>query len=417
MSRQELAEAVNSWQWQHEKVRDYLDENDIGSYERGDYRWPRQRRRDGLRAVLDVQTDAELGFYRNRRPRSAPTTGSESEQHRLAPEPTSSWTADSGSGAADSFSSDTQGISPYALEWAQRVRNGVADPARNADVAVVEVFRLQLDTAKAVDGHFGAAAALSTARGVVDVVASMIPSVPEVVRRELSMLGAEAAEFVGWLYRDLADAALANLWYDRAMEYAQVCGHLPMQGFVLLRKSQLAYESGDGYRVRMLAGAAIEGPWKLSSALMAEALLQIARGDAMIGQCVDMDTATRQARDVADGEDVTLREASCWIEAKQPERAAQIYGERLGTSGLSTRDTGYFRARQAVALAQSEQPDLAAARALEALSTSVHTGSIRTYGAVRNAHRVLAPWHARDTVVALGEALNSVALPSQQLPR
>jgi tetratricopeptide (TPR) repeat protein len=411
MSRQELAEAVNAWQWQYEKVRDYLDETDIGSYERGDYRWPRQRRRDGLRAVLGARTDAELGFYRNRQPRSAPATADEPRQQRPMPSGVPSATPSREIGAAE-----VRDVSPYAQEWAQRVRHGVADPARHADVSVVDVFRLHFETAKAVDGHFGAAAALSTARGVVDVVESMIPAVPEVVRRELSMLGAEAAEFVGWLYRDLADTAQAIRWYDRAMEYAQLCGHLPMQGFVLLRKSQLAYESGDGHRVRMLADAAIEGPWQLPPALLAEALLQIARGNAMIGQDVDMDIATRQAQDVADGEDLTLREASCWIEAGRPERAAQIYDERLGVDGLSTRDVGYYRARQAIALAQAEQPDLAAAQALDALSTSVRTGSTRTYSSVRKAHRILGPWHGRDTVAALGEALSAAALPSRRQP-
>jgi hypothetical protein len=418
MSRQELAEAVNAWQWQHEGVRDYLDENDIGSYERGDYRWPREPRRNGLRAVLGVQTDVELGFYRNRRPRSAPTAGETSGQARSMPEGAESRTQDHLGGAvANASAPGTRDISPYPREWARRVRQGVTDPVRHADVSVVDVFRLQLETAKAVDGRFGAAAALSTARGVVDVVESMIPAVPEVVRRDLSMLGAEAAEFVGWLYRDLADAAQAIRWYDRAMEYAQLCGHLPMQGFVLLRKSQLAYESGDGNRVRMLAEAAIEGPWQLPPTLLAEALLQIARGNAMMGNGVDMETATGQARDVADGEDLTLREASCWIEANQPERAAQIYDERLGADGLSTRDTGYYRARQAIALAQAELPDLAATHALTALSTSIRTGSMRTYGSIRKAHRILAAWQARDTVAALGEALSAAALPSPRQQR
>jgi hypothetical protein len=74
MPRQELAEAVNAWQWEHEEVRDHLDENTIGTYERGEYRWPRQRRRDGLRAVLGVRTDADLGFYPNRRQRSLSAT-------------------------------------------------------------------------------------------------------------------------------------------------------------------------------------------------------------------------------------------------------------------------------------------------------------------------------------------------------
>jgi hypothetical protein len=167
----------------------------------------------------------------------------------------------------------------------------------------------------------------------------------------------------------------------------------------------------------MLASAAIEGPWQLPPALLAEALLQIARGDAMIGRDIDMDNATQQARDIADGEDLTLREASCWIEARKPERAAQMYDERLEIEGVSARDVGYYRARQAIALANAEQPDRAAERALEALSTSVRTGSMRTYSNVRKAHQMLAPWHARDAVTALGDALSASPLPTRRQPR
>ncbi|GGL17206.1 hypothetical protein GCM10012284_59740 [Mangrovihabitans endophyticus] len=114
MSRQELAEAVNAWQWQHEGVRDYLDENDIGSYERGDYRWPREPRRNGLRAVLGVQTDVELGFYRNRRSRSAPTAGETSEQARSMPEGAVSRIQDHVGGAvANASAPGTRDISPH----------------------------------------------------------------------------------------------------------------------------------------------------------------------------------------------------------------------------------------------------------------------------------------------------------------
>jgi hypothetical protein len=142
----------------------------------------------------------------------------------------------------------------------------------------------------------------------------------------------------------------------------------------------------------------------------------MARGDAMIGREVDMNDATRHARDVAAGEDLALREASCWIEAKQPERAAQIYEERLVANGISTRDVGYFRARQAIAFAHAEQPDQAARRALEALAISERTGSMRTHYNVQKAHRMLVRWESRDAVAALGAALNASPLPSPRQP-
>jgi hypothetical protein len=234
------------------------------------------------------------------------------------------------------------------------------------------------------------------------------------MRDDVLTLGAEAAEFVGWLFRDLADPVQARYWYDRAMEYAQMCGDFSMQGFVLLRKSQMAYESRSGHHVRRLAQAAIEGPWQLPPRFYAEALLQHARGDLMVGQTVDLEEVVKRAREAAGGDDLTLREASCWIEADNPERAVQLYEDGLTAEGISVRDVGYYRSRQAIALAQVEEPDLAAQCAQVALSASVGTGSLRTEHTVRETRTRLTPWESREAVVALDNALSRVPSPSQR---
>ncbi|WP_433294433.1 helix-turn-helix domain-containing protein [Actinoplanes sp. CA-030573] len=304
--------------------------------------------------------------------------------------------------------------SASAVEGADRIRQAMADPARYADAGFVGAFRVQLETAKALDGRYGAASALATAKGVIDVVESVAPDVPEKVRGDVLVLGAEAAEFVGWLFRDLADPVQAGYWYDRAMEYAQLCGDLSWQGFVLLRKSQMAYESRSANRVRLFARAAIDGPWQLSARFYAEALLQVARGDLMLGQRVDLGTAVEQARDASAGEDLTLREASCWIEAQEPERAAQLYEAGLTSDGLSLRDAGYFQARQAVALAHAQAPDLAAERAYDALTAAARTGSRRTHRAVVATRAALAPWKKRDSVAALDDALTAYESSSRR---
>lgn len=74
MSRRELAEAVNAYLWDTYREKDNLAENDIGKLERGVIRWPRERRREAFRAVLNAKTDAELGFYINRVTRSRAST-------------------------------------------------------------------------------------------------------------------------------------------------------------------------------------------------------------------------------------------------------------------------------------------------------------------------------------------------------
>lgn len=63
MSRQELAEAVNAWVFQHLQQRVDFDGARIGKLERGQTRWPRAHVRAGLRAVLGAEKDADLGLY------------------------------------------------------------------------------------------------------------------------------------------------------------------------------------------------------------------------------------------------------------------------------------------------------------------------------------------------------------------
>jgi hypothetical protein len=72
LSRQELAELVNAWVYEHTEDHRVieLDANYIGKLEQGTIRWLRDpERRAAFRAVLGVTTDAELGFRRPRRSR------------------------------------------------------------------------------------------------------------------------------------------------------------------------------------------------------------------------------------------------------------------------------------------------------------------------------------------------------------
>ncbi|MGW3471256.1 hypothetical protein ACWDKQ_22990 [Saccharopolyspora sp. NPDC000995] len=73
LSRQELADLVNTWVYEHTNPPRViaLDANYIGKLEQGKIRWPQDDdRRAALRAVLNARTDQELGFRRPRRSRS-----------------------------------------------------------------------------------------------------------------------------------------------------------------------------------------------------------------------------------------------------------------------------------------------------------------------------------------------------------
>ncbi|MFI6231508.1 hypothetical protein ACIBCR_29855 [Micromonospora echinospora] len=63
MSRQELAEAVNAYLYEHAGRTVAIAGHYIGNLERGQTRWPSAHYRRALRAVLGRTTDAELGFF------------------------------------------------------------------------------------------------------------------------------------------------------------------------------------------------------------------------------------------------------------------------------------------------------------------------------------------------------------------
>jgi transcriptional regulator with XRE-family HTH domain/tetratricopeptide (TPR) repeat protein len=295
------------------------------------------------------------------------------------------------------------------------------DARRYLDRTVVGLFRRQLDVSKADDGHRGPAKALPVVLGILGAIEQHVREVKPDVGRLLLSLGADGAEFAGWLYRDLQDTANATFWYDRAMEWAQAASDTAMQGYVLLKKSQMAFEERDVHLVVALAEAACQGPWRLPPAIRAEATQQHAIGLAMAGEPIEaveqQMSAAREALDQAGPDEqagsaayftadtLLLRQATCYTEAGKPARAAVIFDEVLARGGLSRRDAGFFRARRAAALALSGEPDEAAEVGLKACQTARDTSSERTIRLLAETVHALRPWGGRPGPRALRQAV------------
>ncbi|MGW7679640.1 hypothetical protein ACWGID_02805 [Kribbella sp. NPDC054772] len=63
LSRGELADTICSWLWETTEIKYELDGHYIAKLERGAVRWPGAAYRSGLRHVLQVAADNELGFF------------------------------------------------------------------------------------------------------------------------------------------------------------------------------------------------------------------------------------------------------------------------------------------------------------------------------------------------------------------
>ncbi|MEV6603504.1 helix-turn-helix transcriptional regulator [Kutzneria sp. NPDC051319] len=307
-----------------------------------------------------------------------------------------------------------------SLDEAQHVAAALDAARRYLDGSVVEYFRRQLDKCKTDDGDQGPADTLPTVLTIVNAIDRHAREVKPDVRRELLRLGAEGAEFAGWLYRDVRDPVLATFWRDRATEWAQVSGDLAMQGYVLLKKAQAAYDERDGAAMLSLAEAAQSSTWHLPPRVRADAAQQEARGYAMTGG--DDDLVQRKLDEAHEllanaGDDghalgahynqdlLTMQTALCHTEAGQPRRAAELYQEWLSAKSFSPRDYGYFLSHMASSLALAGEPDAASATGLKSVALARKTKSTRTIEELNGVVARLDRWRGRTAVRDLREAL------------
>jgi hypothetical protein len=306
------------------------------------------------------------------------------------------------------------------LDELQHVAAALEDARRYLDTPVVDYFRRQLDDAKHDDGARGPRKTLPVVLGLLGAIDQHAREVKPGVRRELLSVGADGAEFAGWLYRDLHQPSTATFWYDRAMEWAQEADNPALQGYVLLKKSQMAYDERDAVRVLTLVQAASHERWRLPLRVQAEVTQQEALGAAMVG---DPLTAVRDKLGTAQdllaraGDDarelgayftehtLMLRNAISVTEAGKPGMAVELFNEAMRAGTLSTRDGGFFNARRAAALALSGEPDEAARVGTASATVAREMKSARTARVLGETLQTLARWGSRPAVREFREAL------------
>ncbi|GAA5154280.1 hypothetical protein GCM10023321_25830 [Pseudonocardia eucalypti] len=304
-------------------------------------------------------------------------------------------------------------------------RLALDDARRYLDSSVVDSFHRQLEAHMTADGAKGPTSTLPAVLGVVSVVEQHAREVKPAVRRELLRVGARGAEFAGWLYRDAYRPDLALYWRDRAAEWALEAGDWAMQGYILLKKSQSAWDDRDALRMLTLAQAAQHGPWTLPPLVAAEASQQEARGLAMTGEThgsverkldeahellASADSTQRHPEKLGSHytlELLTMQSAICYCEGGQPTRAVEVYASCLDKQPFSYRDRGYFLSLQAGALALAGAPDDATNTATTALKVARETSSRRTTQELVRVCGLLAPWRHRPAVRELAGALGS----------
>lgn len=347
MTRAELADAVNAHLWASTGVRYDLDDHLIGKWERGVVRWPIAPYRAALRVVLDVDSDAELGF----RPPSR--VGSRSSG---TPAVTRVWTCGAIIGdAARAMESELinrrdalwgaavlggAGLLAPLAGWSEPLAGGAFTARRGAfapaEVEAVERVVSTFRGWRAAGSGLGRTAVI----GQLSDVAERIRDAPTgpLTDRMLSA-AAELAKISGSMVFDAGQHGAAQRDYVTAARLAKAGGNLSFGAVALAALARQSFDlgnAGDGLEVVALAQRGSDGA--ATPALRAMLATREAWGHAQRGEVY----AFQRAADAAEHAHADVSPAS------EPRWLHGLDGAELaGVIGARYRDLARFDVRHA----------------------------------------------------------------------
>jgi hypothetical protein len=404
MSRQELADAVNSYLWEKYRRDERLDRSDIGKLERGVTLWPSAKRREALRTVLGAASDTELGFCGTRSrpiPRQpaerapcdplvaapatvGPVVDRQSLPHRLS--------------RRGLLGATSAGVLASLLEPSGTPLPRVVDPA------VVDHFRALRAFLVGSDNEFGGASIFPTVRQQLDLITQLRRQAAGALRRQLLRCEAQWAEFAGWLIDDLGDPVAGGWWLGQSVSMAREADDRDFSAYLFARMAQRARGGPDEDRVAGLARTSARENTRQPQ-IRAFAALQRAHGHAMAGEVRLFQCAIAEARTLVDGANsqqgdlgsfctvqyILVNEGEGWLRLNRPRPALQSFDSALANwPSPYHRDRGLYLCSAARAKLSAGQPEEAAMLSLEGLTLARTTRSNRIEKAVRNLSRQLA---------------------------
>lgn len=211
LTRQELADLVNAQVYRTTQKVSAVDANHVGKWENGRFWWPAAHYRNALRTVLDVGTDAELGFRR-------PSRGKSDDVDRRALLKTAL-----GAGAGAMAVRHLPGPTIDADDLAAAIMGPTAHYRRMESAVSSDQL------APAVDAHLRLAS---------DIVTSKM--------RNSTGYGvlSEIAGLAAWLAVDRNDRAAARNRYAEAVAHAERAHHPLLAAYMTASLGHFAVEAG-----------------------------------------------------------------------------------------------------------------------------------------------------------------------------
>jgi transcriptional regulator with XRE-family HTH domain len=243
------------------------------------------------------------------------------------------------------------------------------------------------------------------------------------LRADVVKMGIRYFELLGWLQQDSGCPSIAMSSTDRARDLSEELNDPVLKAYLLMRKSNIATDSGDSATAVALADAALatapgSAPRVRALALRQKANAHAALGD--LGECgraIDHGLAQLQ-RPMADGDQiasyctepyVAMEAASCWRRLREPHRAVQAVHDLSATwPERSRRDHGLYLARVASVHAAVDDIEQACSVATEAIRIAEVTRSARTIGELSRLRRQLEPVRSHSGVSLVRAAVASL---------
>jgi transcriptional regulator with XRE-family HTH domain len=169
----------------------------------------------------------------------------------------------------------------------------------SSGAAVISSLRTILDTNVQADAQIGPSYLIPAVQGQLPVIEQICRMTRGGDHDSALRLGSHFTEFCGWLYQDFGDYECAMQWTDRSLEYAIELDDRRVISYVVMRKSNIATDSGQPGHGLGLANAALKQHCQLTPRLRAVALRQRANAYAMLNETTsfvqDVEEAFAQA--------------------------------------------------------------------------------------------------------------------------
>jgi hypothetical protein len=310
----------------------------------------------------------------------------------------------------------------------ERLVGAIHRPSR-VDGQVIGSLANVLAAQRRLEDHVGSAAVVVPVSAQLDALSGMVVDARGILRPKLVDVTGQWALFAGWLTANMGRFDVSRSWFDRAAEWAAESGNVSLNSAVLSWKGHLAYLTGQLGPLVGLSQAARRNPGVVMAQRAYDAY-QEARGHALTKEIIEAERCLGEAETLAAQALERPEETPPWAYYHtSPGFYVMEHGLVLRYLGLHDRKhnslaTGYLTAgldelpvemqrsewaadfmyQLAMCHLQSDDPDEACRRAIQAAEIANATCAVRLVRKLESLHAQLAKtWPALSSVSELGE--------------